>query len=120
MTLQEWDIPYKDLCRTWGKTPNPTQAAAYWDVLKNFPVSAIEQAIVKANTEAAYFPQPSKIHEHAHGVVAAAVYIPPDCQTCGGNKFVDGLDRVVYNRTYKTVRPCPVCNYRARSRGDRE
>jgi hypothetical protein len=110
MTYDEWTPRYRRLVKTYGKTENGEQCSAYFEALAQFSEGVIEQAIAKHTAEDKYWPAAADLRTRCLGILAGAVYTPPACPQCHGNKFIEAPDQTHFNRSYAYVRRCPTCN----------
>jgi hypothetical protein len=111
MIFDEWVPRYNRLVRTYNKTHNGEQCAAFFDVLQHYSEGVIEQAIAKTIADSKHWPSPAEIRERCAGIIAGNVYTPPECSMCGGNRWIDADDQQHFNLTYTNyVRRCPMCN----------
>lgn len=110
MTYDEWAPRYRRLTKTYGKPESGEQCAAYFEVLEHFTEGVIEQAIARVIAESKYWPAVADIRSAAQGIVAGAVYTPPECPLCHGNLWEDAQPFTVQNVRYtNVVRACPQC-----------
>lgn len=109
MTYAAWTALYKRLCALYGKTPNGTQGAAYYEAVSQFPETVMEQAITAVSREHKTWPSVAVLCEAARGILRGLTLPASACQTCHGDMWVEGPPRHEFGRVYETVVRCPEC-----------
>ena len=110
MTFNEWKPIYERLAKGRDKTPTIEQARAYFEVLENYSPGLVDKARERWNALNRVFPQASDLRDMCQSIISSAVYTPRECQTCGGNGWIDAPDQQVFGVVYSNfVKRCPVC-----------
>ncbi len=109
MSFAAWKDLYARLCSLYGRKPNGTQGAAYYEAVSRFSESVMEQAITRVAAEHKTWPAVAVLCEAARGIMRGMVMPASACDLCHGDTWVEGPPRYELGLTYETVERCPQC-----------
>lgn len=109
MEWESWQAAYRRLCVSKEHKLSGEQCAAYFEVLKDFPDTCVEQAVYRATRDVGGWPKSEKLVELARDEKRKLTAPASICDQCHGELWVDGATKERFNVTYQTVVRCPQC-----------
>lgn len=118
MDWDTWAAYYRRLCAAKEHAISGEQSAAYFEVLKDFPDSCVQQAIYRASREVSGWPKSDKLVELSRDERRKSEALASICDVCHGDGWIDAPDQTHFNRVYSNyVTRCPQCYPKARTAG---
>ena len=109
MTYDEWKDIFRGLCKRKDRALDGEQAAAYFEVLKDFPTPCVHQACFRASREVQGWPKSDRLVELASEERRKVMAPAMACDRCHGETWIEAAPRESNGVTYQTVERCPQC-----------
>lgn len=116
MSIEEWDIQYKQLCRRYRRRHDSGECVSYYEYFAHYEYPCVVEALKGIRKENKYFPTPLEI-EKAYQIVYGSFQREKkervECKYCDNVGF---FFFSVAESPYKYCQPCAYCQKRSTMR----